>query len=1019
MLQVREREFILFVSQSLQFQNGRFQKEKFHRILGQIYKSLCALGAYCVGSDSCLSPRILSHIAEYASSLETFYICLHSQNNIGPLRRFFHQNEITAQLAVNENGLRKAFEAFMAEIAGGATQAVTQFRVVAEMQHEELLELLSLRSNSFALSFSNDGPYFIYHLISSSNSLSLVPACPKVFHGRETELDQIITILMTDSPRVAILGAGGMGKTTLAMAALHSSAVVARYPSRYCISCETSTDCFELVTSLCLHLGVETTSRQLTKIVLRFLRQHGPCLIVLDNFETPWESQESRTAVEEFLSLLAEIPTLGLLVTMRGSERPAGVKWNRPFLPPLEPLSLTSSRQIFVDIAEEPVPTEESALDELLNLSGGLPLALNLLANIASFDGYLGTLERWNIENFMLLSIGNDKGSNLEKSITLSIQSPHILSFPAARDLLSVLSLLPDGITLNDILASKADIPNVRRCQSLLVRLSLAYNDPGGRLKVLSPIREYVRRVYAPSAALSISIRLYFENLLETWRSTQFQHELLSKNLTSTLLANLGNIHELLLAGLITDDKATLKAVGRSIIILDEFSAAMLRGSSPLSRRLPHLIEVTGDAELRWDYGHRCVRNPEILDQRSVDVELWIAEGAHHFASGTRPVQQAVTFYNAAAWHYLQIFKIETANEFNKQAFYVADGAGDVLQRLSCLETEFRIAHTSGERSRELEIIRTARDLAQFRSVPSLLKCSWLEMEAWVNLHTGNLDRTCQLCTQMEGILIAGGMEQSDRRLSVLGLRAEVHYRKTEYLEARQLYDQILKATSPTSSPRHHANALSSTAHLDLLTGGDTGPILTMINAAEAICKTLDSSSILACQFTKTYLDMPREGADASRAEFLHCLGKSRGSFRDVQTHCLAVLGDYRLQLYDATETFRWAATSLAFVQQMRDVVGTMSALRCLADVLFVLGDEETALALFHVALGGGDRIGIHRLKAECLVGIGDIMMRRGDRTEAEKMWTDARLSFLRCTRINDATAVEVRLLALNKGSAA
>jgi hypothetical protein len=39
-----------------------------------------------------------------------------------------------------------------------------------------------------------------------------------------------------------------------------------------------------------------------------------PSLLVLDNLETSWESVSSRKEVEEFLSLLTDVPQLGLMV---------------------------------------------------------------------------------------------------------------------------------------------------------------------------------------------------------------------------------------------------------------------------------------------------------------------------------------------------------------------------------------------------------------------------------------------------------------------------------------------------------------------------------------------------------------------------------------------------------------------------------------------------------------------------------------------------------------------------------
>ncbi|KAJ7800112.1 P-loop containing nucleoside triphosphate hydrolase protein [Mycena olivaceomarginata] len=475
-----------------------------------------------------------------------------------------------------------------------------------------------------------------HHLVSltgnceSSDSFSLLPASPKIFYGRGAELTDIIETLASEPARIAILGPGGMGKTTLALAALHHPTIVEKYAFKYFISCESANTHADMVTTIGLHLGLEP-SRQLAKAIVHHFVQCNSCLLVLDNLETPWEPLESRGQVEDFLSLLTDIPSLALLVTMRGAERPGKVKWHRPFLAPLEPLSASASRQIFLEVADDPASGEESALHDLLDLSGSLPLAVSLMASIASFEGYSGTLSRWQIENIALLSDGHDKRSNLEKSIVLSLSSPRLSSSPHAKYLLALLSLLPDGIRAEELMASHVPIPDIRQSQTLLLRTSLAHMDTKGRIKALSPIREYIRRVHPPSAPISRPLRIYFQDLLELWHSTR---QLPSGNLSSQLVGYLGNINTLMLNGLITDDRAALKAIGYSIVTLDEFSAVMIKGNSPLFQRLPHLIEVTGDPVLRWRYGRRCLRNPDSLHSLSEDPDVWIEDGAKYFGSG-------------------------------------------------------------------------------------------------------------------------------------------------------------------------------------------------------------------------------------------------------------------------------------------------------------------------------------------------------------------------------------------------
>jgi ABC-type phosphate/phosphonate transport system ATPase subunit len=57
----------------------------------------------------------------------------------------------------------------------------------------------------------------------------MLPAEPKIFHGRESEVSNILDLFGQGTPRVAILGAGGMGKTSLARVIVHHADIAARY----------------------------------------------------------------------------------------------------------------------------------------------------------------------------------------------------------------------------------------------------------------------------------------------------------------------------------------------------------------------------------------------------------------------------------------------------------------------------------------------------------------------------------------------------------------------------------------------------------------------------------------------------------------------------------------------------------------------------------------------------------------------------------------------------------------------
>src|ERR1700753_1225604 len=99
---------------------------------------------------------------------------------------------------------------------------------------------------------------------------------------------------------------------------------------------------------------------------------------------------------------------------MRGAERPAKVHWTRPFLPPLKPLSAEAARQMFIDIADD--FHEPNEIDQLLQLTDNMPLAVDLIAHLVDDDTCASVLGRWESEKTSLLSIGYDHRSNLDAS---------------------------------------------------------------------------------------------------------------------------------------------------------------------------------------------------------------------------------------------------------------------------------------------------------------------------------------------------------------------------------------------------------------------------------------------------------------------------------------------------------------------------------------------------------------------------------------------------------------------------
>ncbi|KAJ7451874.1 P-loop containing nucleoside triphosphate hydrolase protein, partial [Mycena latifolia] len=348
---------------------------------------------------------------------------------------------------------------------------------------------------------------------SSSNSISMLPATPKIFHGRESELKEIVEILHQDSPRIwiAILGAGGMGKTSLAKAALHHPDIKFKYEQCFFVAVDSVTTSVGLAVLIAEHIGV-TSAKDVTKKVMHYFATHGPSLLILDNLETSWESLRSRGEVEELLSKLTDVSHLALMASPHiGAERPAKVQWTRPFLALLKPLSDQAARDTFFAIAEDVHDSKD--VDDVLSLTDNMPLAVDLIAHAVDLEGSCSAvLARWKSEKTSLLSAGNDRKSDLDTSITISLSSSRMST--GAKDLLSLLSILPDGLSNVELVQSKLSIQDVMTCKATLLATSLAYVDDKRRLKSLVPIREHMQCFYPPSPLLIHPLQKYFHELL-------------------------------------------------------------------------------------------------------------------------------------------------------------------------------------------------------------------------------------------------------------------------------------------------------------------------------------------------------------------------------------------------------------------------------------------------------------------------------------------------------------------------
>ena len=312
--------------------------------------------------------------------------------------------------------------------------------------------------------------------------------------GRDSLVNRLVAAVLSKAPRpVPVLGMPGVGKSTVTLAMLHHRRVTSRFRSRrYFVRCEGAATATALVTAIATTAGVELGSELRPRLAAALAA--APALVVLDNAETPWESDT--VATEEELLALTSVRGLAVVASFRGQQRPGGVRWGERVH--VTPLPSEAAREMFLAIAGGE-HAADLVLSELVDELDGLPLAVELLAHAAQGEPDLTALHRrWRAERVELLRRGSGESRvlSLATSLELSLSGPRMTD--EGRRLLSLLGVLRDGIAHADLTTLMADAGD--RAAAVLRKAGLA-SDSGGRLRTLTPIREYVSSRYPPASA--------------------------------------------------------------------------------------------------------------------------------------------------------------------------------------------------------------------------------------------------------------------------------------------------------------------------------------------------------------------------------------------------------------------------------------------------------------------------------------------------------------------------------------
>ncbi|KAF7344650.1 hypothetical protein MVEN_01625200 [Mycena venus] len=393
-------------------QRVKDNKDACMKMTERAYELVCAIINICRDAEAELAPAMVRSIAQFSETLEKILAFVRNQVKGGLLRRMFRSMEDADLIRECNAGLKHALDVFGVQSGIIAAMTMAEMQKDAKQRHEELIAILNeKRSKKRSSASGADGSGSSRKKRSSKTELSrslstvsMLPASPKIFYGRDEEIQHLTKLITLSKPaRIAICGTEGLGKTAVALATSHSPEISQMFGvHRYFIECDGARDPKQLVAAIAIHLQLEGTGR---KHVIRHLTETAteetPMLLVLDALDRAWKPHENRSDVEDFLSLLADLQHLTLIVTVRGGERPRQVKWTRPFLPTLQPLPPAATRATFLDISD--VSPDEPDLEELLEITENNPGTITHMAILASFEGCSSLVARWQQEGPALL----------------------------------------------------------------------------------------------------------------------------------------------------------------------------------------------------------------------------------------------------------------------------------------------------------------------------------------------------------------------------------------------------------------------------------------------------------------------------------------------------------------------------------------------------------------------------------------------------------------------------------------
>jgi len=351
---------------------------------------------------------------------------------------------------------------------------------------------------------------------------------------------QDIVAVVTSEKRpwhAALIGAGGIGKSSIAKAVLNDSTIAEIFTVRVYVTYDDIAS-----TAMTFQLFLEHISDALALTgaevsdIRRFLKSTS-ALLVIDNAETFRDAgDDDGKKIMKALNEIGAQQSTRIIITSRNSEVvPQNLRCKRFNV---SGLSMDASCDAFEAVYDlEPI---DNSIRGILGQLEYHPLSINLLASAAAMNEW--TISKicqvWEQEQVQVLTMldVDDKYRNLRTALEISIVAFKQSSKELVMQILRAIAFLPQGIHLEAFEPIFPSVHNISFRVDEVKRSSLIYQKEN-RFTMLAPIRMYIADRYNPDLP-------YDDNVLSCIRG--YYHSNLSYAADDFVEREHGNIDRLM-----------------------------------------------------------------------------------------------------------------------------------------------------------------------------------------------------------------------------------------------------------------------------------------------------------------------------------------------------------------------------------------------------------------------------------------------------------------------------------------